>query len=177
VTGLANFYTPDAYVLWTGNAPGLVGGYTGTSSIRILYGSSIGKTTYLNATASDIKVVEINPSNENVSLDLTMRGHSSVLGNLNVSVVADQNWNYVNQTWRIASETWNYIVFSPQFPQSSTTFPQWTALKDGQNPNLVSEKSFEWHIGPYVATAVYAFMGSIVAMGYVMYRRRRRMID
>jgi hypothetical protein len=46
------------------------------------------------------------------------------------------------------------------------------AIKDGLNPNLVPEKSFEWHAGPYVAASVYAFLGA-VAGGLLMMRRSR----
>ena len=46
---------------------------------------------------------------------------------------------------------------------AATTFPQWGYELKGGNPNLVEEKSFEWHAGPYVAASVYAFLFGIVA--------------
>jgi hypothetical protein len=52
-----------------------------------------------------------------------------------------------------------------------TTFPQWTALKDGQSPNLVSDKSFEWNAGPYVAASVYALLGGVATIGLIRYRK------
>src|ERR1700726_4913384 len=64
VTGLGNFYTQDASVAWI-NAPGLTGTYNGLANIRILYGSSIGKTTSLTASIANYQEKDINPSNAN----------------------------------------------------------------------------------------------------------------
>jgi len=50
VTSLTNFYAQDAFVSWTGGGSagaGLDGNYNGLGNIKILYGSSIGKTIYL----------------------------------------------------------------------------------------------------------------------------------
>jgi hypothetical protein len=172
VTGLGNFYAQTSVVDWTGHASGLAGVYKGQSNVRILYGSSIGKTSVLNANISNYNEKVINPSNVNVTLTLNMQGNSSVVGALTIQVQANQQWNYVGGSWQIVKETWNYVTFNEQFPVSSTTFPQWTALKEGQNPNLVSEKSFEWNAGPYVAVSIYAFLGGVVAIGFLMYRRK-----
>lgn len=172
VTALGNFYSQDAVVVWSGQAPGLTGTYNGVGNIRILYGSSIGKTTVLNASISNYKETQINPSNENVSLTLSMAGNSSVVGALSITIAASQQWNYVGGQWQIVKESWNYVTFNEQFPVAATTFPQWTAMKEGQNPNLVEEKSFEWHAGPYVAASVYAFLIGILAFGVLKFTRR-----
>jgi hypothetical protein len=55
---------------------------------------------------------------------------------------------------------------------SATTFPQWGYSLKGGNPNLVSEKSFEWHAGPYVAASVYAFLFGLVAFMALKLRSR-----
>jgi hypothetical protein len=176
VTALGNFYATDALVDWTGQASGLTGVYNGQGNIRILYGSSIGKTTTLVANISNYNEKDINPSNANVSFTLTMNGVSTVVGNLSISIDANQQWNYVGGQWQIVKETWNYVNFYESRPVTSTTFPQWTALKEGQNPNLVSEKSFEWHAGPYVAASVYAFLVGILAFGALKFRSRSRQV-
>jgi hypothetical protein len=59
-------------------------------------------------------------------------------------------------------------MFSQQFGGSHTTFPQWGAMMQGQSADLVSEKSFEWHVGPYLAASLYAFLGGLVAPGFMM---------
>jgi hypothetical protein len=44
-------------------------------------------------------------------------------------------------------------------------------LKNGHNPDLISEKSFEWHAGPFIAALVYAFLGCVLAAGVMAYKR------
>lgn len=176
VTGLTNFYATETVVDWKGYASGLTGVYDGQGNVRILYGSSIGKTTLLVANISNYSEKDVNPSNANVSLTLTMNGQSTVVGNLSISIDASQQWNYVGGQWQIVKETWNYVKFYESTPVSSTTFPQWTAMKLGQNPNLVSEKSFEWHAGPYVAASVYAFLAGVMVYGAMKSRNRSRRV-
>jgi hypothetical protein len=172
VTGIGNFYAQDTVVVWTGTAPGLTGTYNGVGNVRILLGSSIGKTTSLTASIANYNEKDVNPFNANVTFTLTQNGNSSVVGALGITIDANQQWNYVGGQWQIVKETWNYVTFTEQFPVSATTFPQWTAMKEGQNPNLVSEKSFEWHAGPYVAASIYAFLFGVLAFGVLRYRKR-----
>jgi hypothetical protein len=174
VAGLANFYSTAAAVTWSGNAAGLAGTYNGQGNIRILYGSSIGKTLILNASIANYAESVANPSNINVTMTVLMNGNSSVVGELTSTVAATQMWNYNGQQWQIIKENWNYKTFNVQYPVSATTFPQWGALRVGQNPNLVSEKSFEWNAGPYVAASVYAFLFGVLAIGFMKYRGRSR---
>jgi hypothetical protein len=172
VSGMSNFYAQDSCVKWVG-APGLEGVYLGQGNVRILYGSSIGKTIWLNASVTNYAEKVATPSNVNVSLTILMRGNSTVVGGLNATIDATQQWNYSGGQWQIQKENWNYVTFKVQNPVPSTTFPQWTALKNGHNPDLISEKSFEWHAGPYLAALVYAFLGGVLAIGVMSYRRTK----
>ncbi len=174
VGSLSNLYSSDACVTWTGLASGLVGTYNGQGNIKILYGSSIGKTTDLKASIANYNEKAANPTNVNVTMTISMRGNSSVVGKLNATIDATQQWVYNGGHWQIVKETWDYKVFDVQFVVSSTTFPQWGAMKLGENPNLVSEKSFEWNAGPFVAASVYAFLFGIAAIGVLKYRERSR---
>jgi hypothetical protein len=174
VGGLSNFYSTDTAVIWSGQALGLTGNYNTQGNVRILYGSTIGKTTFLNASIANYAEKATNPSNIMVTLTLNMKGNSTVVGALTSTVAATQVWNYIGGQWQIVNENWNYLTFTEQFPVSATTFPQWNALKAGQNPNLVSEKSFEWNAGPYVAASVYAFLLGVLAFGVMKYRERAR---
>ncbi len=174
VGGLSSFYAQDAAVTWSGQASGLAGTYNGQGNVRILFGSSIGKTIVLNATITNYNEKPVNPSNIDVTMTVNMKGNSSVVGALDSTVDASQSWHYVNGQWEIAQETWNYKTFIVQFPVSATTFPQWGALRSGTNPALVSEKSFEWNAGPYVAASVYAFLGGVLAIGVIKYRKRSK---
>ena len=174
VGGLSNLYSQDACVTWTGLATGLIGTYSGQGNIKILYGSSIGKTTVLNASITNYNEKAASPTNFNVTMTILMHGNSSVVGALDATIDASQQWIYNGGQWQIVKETWDYKVFTTQFVVSSTTFPQWGAMRIGKDPNLVSEKSFEWNVGPYVAASVYAFLFGIVAMGVMRYRGRPR---
>ncbi len=174
VAGLSSFYAQDACVTWSGKATGLVGTYDGQGNVRILFGSSIGKTIYLNASISNYSEKPADPANVNVTMTIYMTGNSTIVGGLNSTVDATQQWAYDGQQWQIVKENWDYKTFNVQNPLTSTTFPQWAALKAGENPNLVSEKSFEWHAGPYVAASVYAFLGGVLLFGVMRYRRRSK---
>jgi hypothetical protein len=174
VQGLGNFYSQDALVVWSGQASGLAGTYNGQGNVRILYGSSIGKTTSLNASISNVVVKALSPDESNVTLTLNMKGNSTVVGTLAITVAANQLWEYVSGQWQIVKEGWDYTYFYESTPVSATTFPQWTAMKEGENPNLVSEKSFEWNAGPYVAASVYAFLFGVLAYGALRLRQRSR---
>jgi hypothetical protein len=172
VGALSNFYATDACVTWSGLASGLTGTYNGQGNIRILYGSSIGKTTTLSANIANYNEKAASPSNVNVTMTINMNGNSSVVGALTSTIDATQQWNYNGGQWQIVKENWDYKTFNVQFPVSSTTFPQWGAMRAGQSPTLVSEKSFEWNAGPYVAASVYAFLFGIAAIGVIKYRAR-----
>lgn len=174
VAGLSNFYAPDACVTWSGLASGLTGTYNGQGNIRILYGSSIGKTTSLNASIANYNEKPSSPSNVNVTMTISMNGNSSVVGALTSTIDATQQWVFNGGQWQIVKENWDYRTFNVQFPVSSTTFPQWGAMRTGKSPDLVSEKSFEWNAGPYVAASVYAFLFGIAAIGVIKYRSRSR---
>jgi hypothetical protein len=152
-------------------APGLEGVYLGQGNVRILYGSSIGKTIWLNASVTNYAEKAATPSNVTVTMTIDMRGNSTVVGGLNATIDATQQWNYNGGQWQIQKENWNYVTFKVQNPLPSTTFPQWTALKNGHNPDLISEKSFEWHAGPFIAALVYAFLGCVLAAGVMAYKR------
>jgi len=76
VTGVGNFYAQDTTVVWTGTAPGLTGPYNGVGNVRILLGSSIGKTTSLTASIANYNEKDGNPYNANVSFPLDKAGNS-----------------------------------------------------------------------------------------------------
>jgi len=174
VGGMVNFYTHDSTVVWSGNAEGLDGTYSTQENVNILYGSSIGKTTLLNASISNYAEKAADPENVNVTMTILMNGNSSVVGALNAVVAVSQQWVYSAGAWQIVKENWVYQTFTVEFPVSATTFPQWSALKTGKNPALVSEKSFEWNTGPWVAASVYAVLFGILAIAVIKYRGRSR---
>jgi hypothetical protein len=174
VEGLLNFYGFSSDLIWSGNTEGLQGGYAGAGSIRILYGSTIGKTTQLLATSSNYTEKTLSPVNTNVTMTLRLNGNSSVLGKLNGTIVATQDWFFTSGQWQIVKENWDYKTFNVEYPTSSTTFPQWAAQREGKSPELVSEKSLEWRAGPIAAAAIYALLAAVLSLAILKSRTYRR---
>jgi hypothetical protein len=176
VDGLATFYTPSSVVHWSGNLGGLQGLYAGTDNIRLLYASTVGKTTTMIANSSGYAQKTISPTQMNTTYSLTMLANSTVAGQLNATISVSQEWSWGNTGWKISKENWSYTHFDASLldqNHSVTTFPQWGYEMKGGNPNLVSEKSFEWHAGPYLAASVYAFFFGVVAVMALRFRSMR----
>jgi hypothetical protein len=161
VTSLANLYAPNANATWTG-AAGLSGTYIGVGNIKILYGSTLGKYTGLAASLANYSQKTIGPSAENVTFILTMKASSTVVGAVNITAHVAQDWNNSGGQWQVYKENWNYTIYNQQFMGTTTTFPQWGVARGGGNPDLVSEKSIEWHAGPLLSASIYAFLSAVV---------------
>jgi hypothetical protein len=176
IEGVLTFYTPTSLVVWSGNTGGLVGKYNGAGNIRLIYAASVGKTTKISANVSNFAENLFSPTHENATFVIGMHANSTTAGIVNATVLVSQEWNWGNGGWQIARENWNYKFFDASFLDaqqgSATTFPQWGVMKIGGNPNLVSEKSFEWQAGSFVAAAVYAFLFSIAFLLAVKLRSR-----
>jgi len=172
VTAIMNFYDFSADEVWDGNAQGLQGAYAGSESIRILYGSTIGKTTEMRATINDYSERVFSPTHVNVTLNVELKGKSTTLGLFNGTVRIVQEWFYSAGQWVIVLEHWSYKTLAVEFPAESTTFPQWSALRAGESPDLVSEKSLEWNAGPMIVAAVYAFLICVLVVAATKWSRR-----
>jgi hypothetical protein len=131
----------------------------------------------MNATASNYTQSALTPMNENATFTLVMHANSTVAGVLNAIINVSQEWLWGSGGWQISKETWAYTLFYSSLLTAEqgtpTTFPQWGYELKGGNPNLVSEKSFEWHAGPYIAASVYAFLFGVLAITALRLRSRR----
>src|SRR5207253_10035051 len=129
--------------------------------------TSIGKTTKVDANVSGYAEKPVSPAHVNTTFMISMLANSTVAGILTATIDVSQEWNWGGVGWQISKENWAYTYFDSSVIDANhsgpvTTFPQWGVMKAGGNPDLVSEKSFEWHVGPYLAAAVYAFLVTIV---------------
>jgi len=179
VDGLVTFYGPSAVDHWSGNTGGLSGLYTGPASIRLIYAITVGKSTSIDANISNYAEDTFSPTNVNATFVINLVANSTVAGIVTAAVDASQEWNWGNGGWQISKENWVYTHYDSSYidaghSYSSTTFPQWGYELKGGNPNLVSEKSFEWHAGPYVAASVYAFLFGVVAVMALRFRSMSR---
>jgi hypothetical protein len=177
VDGLVTFYSQSSVVHWSGNTGGLSGLYTGAGDIKLIYATSIGKTTKLVANISKYAEERFSPIHINATFVLAVLGNSSALGALNATINVSQEWKWAGGSWQILRENWVYAYFSASnlnIGGPSTTFPQWAVMQKGGNPDLVSEKSFEWHAGPYLAAGAYVLLFAIVLMTTMRLRSRDR---
>ncbi len=178
VDGMVSLYSQNAVEVWSGNTGGLVGKYTPVGNIRLLYATTVGKSSTMDANISNYAQDALSATDVNATFMVRMLANSTVAGIVNATIEVSQNWNWGSAGWQINKENWAYTYYDSSYIDagipSSTTFPQWGVMEKGGNPNLVSEKSFEWHIGPYLAASVYAFLVTIVAVMALKIRARDR---
>jgi hypothetical protein len=171
VDGLTTFYTKGSVVHWSGNTGGLSGLYTGTDDIRLMYATTVGKTTQMSVNSTGYAEKALGPTDINATFVLNMKAKSPTVGDLNATIDVTQEWKWGSSGWAISRENWAYTgfsasLFNAQYPPA-TTFPQWAYSLKGGNPDLVSEKSFEWHAGPFLAAGLYGFLFGVVALAAV----------
>jgi hypothetical protein len=180
VDGVVAFYGQNSLVVWSGRTGGLVGQYSGPSNVRLIYAASVGKTTKMDVNISDYAERVFSPTNVNATFVIKMLGNSTVAGTLNATVDVTQEWQWNGAGWQISKENWAYKYFDASLIDanlgSATTFPQWGYMQKGGNPNLVSEKSFEWHAAPLLAAGLYAFLFGIVFVMALRLRSRGRAV-
>jgi hypothetical protein len=177
VDGLVSFYAQSSTLVWSGNVGGLAGMYSPVGNIRLIYATTVGKSITLEANVSNYAEKAISPTVTNATFQITMLENSTEAGIVHATIDVTQEWVWGSSGWQITKENWAYTLFDSSYIDeglpAATTFPQWGYEAKGGNPNLVSEKSFEWHAGPYVAASVYAFLFGVLAFTALRSRPRR----
>jgi len=176
VDGAVAFYAPTSVVRWSGSTGGLSGLYTGSANVKLIYATTVGKTTKMDINVSGYTEKARSPTHINATFVASMLANSTVAGILTATIDVSQEWNWGGGGWHISRENWAYSFFDSSYidanqSHDATTFPQWRVMQAGRDPNLVSEKSFEWHAGPFLAAAVYAFLFGVAS--YLVVRRRQ----
>jgi len=172
VATLASYYAPRATVTWVGNTQGFGGIYQNQTRIELLYAATIGQTTTDTVKISNITTKAINPNTIDASMDIFISGRSNIVGFLNATIAAQQQWVNQGGNWVIQSENWNYVVFSVQTVGEATVFPQWSLQLSGQNPELSQMHVMEWNWAPYLAAAVYLLL-VVIAVAALLRARSR----
>jgi hypothetical protein len=134
VEALSDLYSANATVAWSGagvwfdtaygvgaGGSSLAGRYDGAQSVKILYGSSIGKTSILHASVGNYNESAINPDSVNVTMTININGSTPYVGTINAVVRASQEWQYGGGQWQIVKENWNYRSFDVEFPVGSNS--------------------------------------------------------
>jgi hypothetical protein len=178
VDAVVAFYAQSSTLVWSGNVGGLAGMYSPVGNIRLIYATTVGKSLMLDANVSNYAEKTISPTVVNATFVIKMLENSSEAGIVHATIDVTQEWTWGSAGWQISKENWAYALFDSSFIDqglpAATTFPQWGYELKGGNPNLVSEKSFEWHAGPYVAASVYAFLFGVFALMALRFRSRDR---
>jgi hypothetical protein len=174
VDGLVSLYSPNSVLVWSGNVGGLAGMYTGGQNIRLIYATTVGKSSSLDANLSNYDQTVVSPTVVNATFQMKLLANSTAAGIVHATIDVTEEWTGVSGSWQISKENWAYTLYDSSFIDagipSATTFPQWGYELKGGNPNLVSEKSFEWHAGPYIAASVYAFLFGVLALAALRLR-------
>ena len=165
VSNIKTYFTTSSQIDWTGATGGLGGTYTGVDGAGIVYGTSVGHTTSLTATPSNLQVPSNSASTDTVTYGLNITGVSQIIGKFNSTVDVSQTWVYQGGSWAIQSDNWNYLTFSSNNPSQATVFPQWGLSLNGKSPSLAGEHVVEWNVAPYLAALVYV---AIVALGLAL---------
>ncbi len=161
VTAIKTYFTPSSAIAWTGAAGGLQGTYTGTDGAGIIYGTSVGHTSTLSATPTNLHIQAAGTTGT-VGFRFNITGTSNVVGPFNSTADVSQVWVYQGGSWTIQTDDWNYLSFSSNNPSTATVFPQWGLTLNGKSPSLAGEHVLEWNVAPYLAVGVYA---TILALG------------
>ncbi|HVC27518.1 MAG TPA: hypothetical protein VND40_05100 [Nitrososphaerales archaeon] len=112
---LKSDYESNATIDVRGVMPGLVGSYTGQSNISIFLGSF--REKFLNFSVSnESQTIAPEGSYWVVNSTFEVHAYSSVVGNTDMAIAAEDSYAHVGNAWLIAHETWNFLKFDEQFP-------------------------------------------------------------
>lgn len=118
---LQNFYTNQSVVSWSGLAPGqLVGNYTGTGSIGILYSAFLGSMSSFSAHTIPSNISLINETVQtfpnktivSVSYEVAWNGAMGPTAGWNASAKVTQEWLETQaggSDWLIIHDSWDYF--------------------------------------------------------------------
>jgi hypothetical protein len=116
ISALASGYENNATVVWTGGGAagsGLDGTYSGATNIGILLGSFVGKL--LNFSLSNEYQSIGAKGNAWVNSTFSFQGYQAEEGKVNGTVLAQDTYEHVGNSWLIAYEMWNFTQFQGEF--------------------------------------------------------------
>ncbi len=114
ITALVSGYERNATVEWTGVSTGMTGVYSGSANIEILLRSFTGK--FLNFSLSnEYQSVGIKGNVSMVNSTFDFQAYSTIEGNVNGTIVAQDTYDHIGNSWLIAHEVWNFTQFNEQF--------------------------------------------------------------
>jgi len=115
ISAVASGYESNATVEWTGAAAGaLTGNYSGAGNIKILLGSFTGKLFNFSL-SNEYQSVGVKGNVPVVNSTFNFQGYSAIEGKVNGTVLAQDTYEHVGNSWLIAHEMWNFTQYYVQF--------------------------------------------------------------
>jgi len=149
-------YERGASVVWTGQAPGLVGTYNGTADISLLFNASFFGARSTALTIGNVtRTIQIaSGGSAVVNSSFTFLGESTILGNFSGSVSAIDSYVYsaASGSWLVSQETWNFRSFNVQYPMG------YAPCAGPSCPRFVQAMAFS-EDGNYLAAGTYENSG------------------
>jgi hypothetical protein len=107
-------YESNATVEWTGVVLGLTGSYSGAANIKILLGSFTGKLLNFSL-SNEYQSIGVKDNVSVVNSTFNFQGYSTIVGKVNGTVLAQDTYEHVGNSWLIAHEMWNFTQYHEQF--------------------------------------------------------------
>jgi hypothetical protein len=115
-SALVGEYEANATIEWTGIEAAGTGNFSGSNDIGIALGSFIGKFINFSVSAES-QSIEAKGNVSVVNSTLSFRGYSSVVGQVNGTIIAQDVYEHASgSSWLISREIWNFTRFNAQFP-------------------------------------------------------------
>ena len=114
MSAVASGYESNATVEWTGVVAGLTGNYSGAGNIKILWGSFTGKLLNFSL-SNEYQSVGVTGGVPVVNSTFNFQGYSTIEGEVNGTVLAQDTYVHVGNSWLIAYEVWNFTQYYVQF--------------------------------------------------------------
>ena len=122
ISALLGEYERNASLTWTGDSPGFQGSYTGTTSIKYEFKTTLGDlfAPILSISNETQSVIATGGASAQVSSAFSFNGTSGMMGGFDGAVLAQDSYSYSSAGgWLISRETWNFTRFNIQYPAIS----------------------------------------------------------
>jgi hypothetical protein len=115
VSELVSEYEANATIEWTGIEAAGTGNFSGLNNISLALGSFFGKFINFSFSAES-QSIEAEGDVSVVNSTLSFRAYSSVVGQINGTIIAQDVYQHAGSSWLISRETWDFTQFNEQFP-------------------------------------------------------------
>jgi hypothetical protein len=112
-SALIDGYASNATIEWTGDANGHDGNYTGGNLRILLIGFTEGFDNY--SLSNETQAIGAKGGFWLVNSAFDVDGFGGPVGNINITIDAQDSYVHVGSSWLIARETWNFTRYQVQY--------------------------------------------------------------